>query len=101
MKLSWILTLFLLVFVALFSVQNAEPITVQLLVWQITMSSALVILLATLLGVLAGIGMGFWSRRPVHDVNETQAEPAGENARPAEAHRVSAFEVARAMPPMP
>jgi uncharacterized integral membrane protein len=63
MKLSWLFLILLLVFVAVFSVQNAEPITVHFLPWQITMSAALVIQLAALLGGLVGLMAGVWSNR--------------------------------------
>jgi uncharacterized integral membrane protein len=63
MKLTWILVILLLVFVAIFSVQNAGPITVHILAWEITMSAALVIQLAALLGALVGLATGAASRR--------------------------------------
>lgn len=62
MKLSWIAVLFLLVLVAVFSVQNAAPITVSFLSWQFAMSAALIILLAAFLGVLIGLLIGAASR---------------------------------------
>lgn len=63
MKLSWLLLILLLVLVAVFSVQNAGPITVHFLLWQITMSAALVIQLAALLGGLVGLTARAWSHR--------------------------------------
>jgi uncharacterized integral membrane protein len=75
MKLSWILLILLLVFVAIFSVQNAEPMTVRLLSWEITMSAALVIQLAALLGALVGLTAGARSRRS-RDQVEREAKPA-------------------------
>ncbi len=63
MKLSWIFVILLLVLVAIFSVQNAAPITVHFFRWQITMSAALVIQLAALLGGLVGLTVGAMSRR--------------------------------------
>lgn len=79
MKLSWILLIVLLVFVAVFSVQNAEPITVRFIVWQVTMSAALVIQLAALLGGLVGLTAGAWSsraKRKTSDPLETASPPA-------------------------
>lgn len=73
MKLSWISLILLLVFVAGFSVQNAEPITVRFLAWEISMSAALVIQLAALLGGLVGLTAGAWSRRSRHAAEETPA----------------------------
>lgn len=63
MKLSWILVIILLVTVAVFSVQNADPIQVRFLGWEITMSAALVIQLAALLGGIVGLTVGACSRR--------------------------------------
>lgn len=65
MKLSWVFVLLLLIFVAIFSVQNADVITVRFLAWQFTLSGALLIQLAALLGVFVGIGIGWRSRRAV------------------------------------
>ncbi|MEY4941507.1 MAG: hypothetical protein RIQ93_3242 [Verrucomicrobiota bacterium] len=64
MKRSWILIVLLLVFVAIFSVQNADVITVRFLAWNITMSAALVIQLAALVGGLVGLAAGVRSQRP-------------------------------------
>lgn len=63
MRLSWFFVILLLVFVAVFSVQNAAPITVHFLAWEITMSGALVIQLAALLGGLVGLTVGVRARR--------------------------------------
>lgn len=76
MKLTWILVILLLVFVAVFSVQNADPITVRFLPWEITMSGALVIQLAALLGGLVGLAAGVLSRRPSSAEAVSPAEPA-------------------------
>jgi uncharacterized integral membrane protein len=62
-KLSWIFVILLLVVVAVFSAQNAGVITVHFFAWQIAMSGALVIQLAALLGALAGLTIGLFSRR--------------------------------------
>lgn len=64
MKLSWLFVILLLILVAIFSVQNAAPITVHFFQLQITMSAALVIQLAALLGALVGLTVGALSRRP-------------------------------------
>lgn len=62
MKLSWIFTLCLVFIVTVFSVQNARPIEVRLLFWELSISSALVIMLAALLGGLVGLAFGLHSR---------------------------------------
>ena len=77
MKFTWITVILLLVFVAIFSVQNAEPITVHFLSWEITMSAALVIQLAALIGALVGLAAGAASRRTTSPSNQpAPAEPA-------------------------
>jgi uncharacterized integral membrane protein len=77
MKLTLITVILLLVFVAVFSVQNAEPITVYFLSWGITMSAALVIQLAALIGALVGLAAGAASRRSNALSNHSApAEPA-------------------------
>jgi uncharacterized integral membrane protein len=91
MKLSWIFVILLLIFVAVFSVQNAGVITVHFLSWQIEISAALVIQLAALLGGLVGLAFGAWSKRsprPVEKEAATTAKnltapPAAAPARPS------------------
>jgi len=63
MKLSWLFVLILLGLVAIFSVQNAAPIPVHFLVWNITISTALVILLSALCGGLIGVLVAMYARR--------------------------------------
>lgn len=75
MKLSWILVILLLAFVAIFSVQNADVITVRFLGWQFSLSTALVIQLAALLGAFVGLVIGALSAR--------EARKAARLARPA------------------
>jgi uncharacterized integral membrane protein len=82
MKLSWIFIITLLVFVAVFSVQNAEPITVRFLGWQFAMSAALVIQLAALLGGLVGLVCGAWSRRAARRPEPVQTPAAVESHEP-------------------
>lgn len=82
MKLSWLLVILLLVFVAVFSVQNAEPITVHLLAWKYSASAALVIQLAALLGALVGIVVGSVSARASRRQRE---QAAADRARRASA----------------
>jgi uncharacterized integral membrane protein len=88
MKLSWFFVILLLVFVAVFSVQNADVISVQFLTWQIQMSAALVIQLAALLGALVGLACGAWSRRsprPVEKASETPPAAASHSRPPTTA----------------
>jgi uncharacterized integral membrane protein len=81
MKLSWIFVILLLVFVAVFSVQNAAVVTVRFLVWEITLSAALVIQLAALLGALVGLTVGYWLR-PAKRAESAPAFPVNDNRRP-------------------
>ncbi len=78
MKLSWLFVILLLVFVAVFSVQNATPISVRFLAWEFAISAALVIQLAAVLGALVGLAVGAWSRRPARPVNEVPPPPERE-----------------------
>lgn len=81
MKLSWFFVILLLVFVAIFSVQNAEPISVHFLAWQIQMSAALVIQLAALLGGLVGLAFGAWSRRSPRSISKPPETPVVSTSR--------------------
>src|SRR5688572_31850712 len=70
MKLPWLFVIPLLIFVAVFSVQNAGVITVHFLSWEIQISAALVIQLGALLGGLVGLAFGAWSRRPPREMDK-------------------------------
>jgi hypothetical protein len=88
MKLSWLFVILLLIFVAVFSVQNAGVITVRFLTWEFQISAALVIQLGALLGGLVGLGFGAWSRRAPKPVDKpatasTPPAPQPIPARPA------------------
>ena len=63
MKLSWLFIIAVIAFVAIFSVQNAAPITVRLLAWEFSLSAALAIQLAALLGGWVGLVCGWYSGR--------------------------------------
>jgi uncharacterized integral membrane protein len=74
MKFKAILILVLMLLVALFSVQNAEMITVRFLSWRFAMSQALVILLAAFCGALGGLALGTLSRlRRSSDRNKSES----------------------------
>src|SRR5688500_10975018 len=88
MKLSWLFVILLLIFVAVFSVQNAGVITVHFLAWEFQISAALVIQLGALLGGLVGLGFGAWSRRAPKPVDKpatatTPLPPPSTPTRPA------------------
>lgn len=95
MKLSWFLVILLLLFVAVFSVQNAAPITVRFLPWEITLSAALVIQLAAMLGGIVGLIVGAMSRRRP---KELAARPDTTEAPRSGANSSSTLEV---LPPEP
>lgn len=54
MKLKLLVTLSLLVLVAVFSLQNAAPVTVRFLLWHFTASQALLIFGCAVAGLVAG-----------------------------------------------
>lgn len=81
MKASWFLVILLLVFVALFSVQNAEPISVRFLAWEYSVSAALVIQLAALLGGLVGLVVGTVSGRVARRRRDEAASDRERRAR--------------------
>src|SRR5688572_6659773 len=85
MKLPWLFVILLLIFVAVFSVQNAGVITVHFLAWEFQISAALVIQLGALLGGLVGLGFGAWSRRASKPVEKpaTVMTPPAPPATPA------------------
>jgi uncharacterized integral membrane protein len=64
--------------VALFSVQNAIPVTITFLFWKFEASLVIVIFLAVLLGVLIGaIARSFMKyksdKKTIHDIDKKQA----------------------------
>jgi uncharacterized integral membrane protein len=81
MKLSWLFVILLLVFVAVFSVQNAAVVTVRFLGWEVALSAALVIQLAALLGALVGLMVGYWSR-PAKRPDPAPTPAVNESRRP-------------------
>lgn len=82
MKLSWLFVILLLVFVAIFSVQNASVITVQFLGWNASVSAALVIQLAALLGGVVGLMVGAWSGRAARR-RRSETEAAAPSSSPS------------------
>lgn len=62
MQLVFILLTLLLLAVAIFALQNAEPVTVRFLHWQIHSSVAVVTLAATAVGALIAALLG-WAAR--------------------------------------
>ncbi len=71
-----ILVVIVVVIVALFSVQNAMPVAISFLVWHFDASLAIIALLFFLAGMIAGIGLLFWTR-----MRRTAAKKKSELAR--------------------
>lgn len=76
MNLKTVFVFFLMVVVALFSVQNAGPITVRFLHWQFAMSQALVIMLSAFAGAMVGLAIGTLSGLARSARTEKPAPPA-------------------------
>jgi len=55
-----ILALIIIILVAAFSVQNAAPVTISLLLWKFQASLAIVIFLSVLIGVIITAIIAFW-----------------------------------------
>lgn len=79
MKFSWILVMLLIAFVAVFSVQNADVVTVRFLLWQFSLSTALVIQLAALIGALVGLVIGALSGRESRKAARLARSAAGDD----------------------
>ncbi len=60
--LAIILFVIVIVIVTIFSVQNAMPVAISFLGWQFNASLALIALLFFLAGMIAGMGVLFWTR---------------------------------------
>lgn len=78
-----ILFVIAVVLVALFSVQNAMPVSISFLVWHFDASLAVIALLFFLAGMIAGMGVLFWTRmrRAARKRSEpVQKRPEGERA---------------------
>ncbi|OGW35053.1 MAG: hypothetical protein A2010_18255 [Nitrospirae bacterium GWD2_57_9] len=60
--LAIVLVVLVVVLVAVFSVQNAMPVTISFLAWQFDASLAIVALLIFLTGMVAGMGVPSWMR---------------------------------------
>lgn len=54
MKIKFIAVVVLLVFLVIFAVQNAQPLTVKFLLWEISTSAVLSIFISFLVGFLMG-----------------------------------------------
>jgi putative membrane protein len=78
-----ILFVIVIVIVALFSVQNAMPVSISLLAWHFDASLAVIALLFFLAGMIAGMVVLFWTRmrRSARKRSEPgQKRPDGERA---------------------
>lgn len=78
MNIKAVLILVLMLVVTLFSVQNAEMITVRFLFWNFALSQALVILLAAFCGAVVGLAIGaLGTRRRTPRPEAPPPPPAG------------------------
>jgi len=78
-----ILLVIVIVIVALFSVQNAIPVSISFLSWRFDASLAVIALLFFLSGMIAGMALLFWTRmrRTARKRSETrQKRSDGERA---------------------
>lgn len=75
MNVKLLFVLILMLVVTLFSVQNAEVITVRFLHWQFAMSQALVIMLTAICGALGGVVLGALARRKKPEQPEKTPPP--------------------------
>ena len=57
-----IIVLFIITVIAVFSVQNAAPVSISFLVWKFEASLAIVIYLLVLLGIVLGMIITYWLR---------------------------------------
>jgi uncharacterized integral membrane protein len=73
-----IIALVIIVFVAIFSVQNAAPVSISFLAWQFQASLAIVIFLCVLSGIVVGVALTFLVRlrkqRKTKSAGHTQSE---------------------------
>jgi uncharacterized integral membrane protein len=73
--------LLIIVFVAIFSVQNAAPVSISFLVWQFQASLAIVIFLCALSGIVVGTILTFMVRvKRQRKTKTTNQFPSGSDA---------------------
>lgn len=75
MSLKFIFFLFLLLVVAVFSVQNADIVRLRFLAWEFSASQALVIFLSAFIGVAVGAISSMLARRRRATSLSTRATP--------------------------
>jgi uncharacterized integral membrane protein len=72
---TFILLILIIVLVAVFSVQNAVPVSVTFFFWKFEASLAIVVFLSALCGLIAGIIAALLMRTKSSGKKETQSRP--------------------------
>lgn len=77
-RVKTILALIATVFIVIFAIQNHAEVVIKFLVWQLTLSQALVIVLTTAIGVIIGLIVGlnssFKASKNARELNKSQVE---------------------------
>jgi len=60
---KWILTILLLIFLIIFTVQNYEVVTIQFLFWSFQTSRTIVLLTTLIIGIIIGWIISFKKKR--------------------------------------
>ena len=66
MQIRLIITLFLLLFVMVFAVQNAATVEIKLLFWEVSFARSFLIIMMLLIGVIVG-----WFSRAIFRITKT------------------------------
>ena len=66
MQIRLIITLFLLLFVMVFAVQNAATVEIKLLFWEVSFPRSLLIIMMLLIGIIVG-----WFSRAIFRITKT------------------------------
>ena len=62
MSWKWILTILLLIFLIIFTMQNYEVVTIQFLFWSFQTSRTIIIFVTLLIGIIIGLFISFKKR---------------------------------------
>lgn len=77
-RVKTVLALIAVVLVAVFAVQNSDPVVIHFIVWEFTVSHALIIVVSVVVGVLIGLLVGlnssFQASRVAKEMNKSQIE---------------------------
>ncbi|MDO5096732.1 MAG: lipopolysaccharide assembly protein LapA domain-containing protein [Peptostreptococcaceae bacterium] len=77
-RVKTVLALIAVVLVAIFAVQNSDPVVIRFIVWETTVSHALIIVggvaIGVLIGLLVGLNSSFQASRVAKEMNKNQNE---------------------------